>query len=358
MGQIAISEEILADIMSALREANHTSQTYDLAHAAMGVFTIDTAEDWDWAQNDGRTYLHMNIWNPDFVTIKLFIQINGTIDWGDGSAIETYTDTAFIDHEHTYQSIGKYVIILDGDSINLGNSETAHLLRNNDNLVQRYIDKIEFGHNVSRSVAQWGLPAVSWVYYATGSPNATVTSDGFHKNVRHIYLNGQNFTINGYGFSGGGSMVTWEGFGTLTTAGLHCFGNPATSIVTLSESIPIQMNRTSGNSNYFCYSSRLTPIMHLSNLIGDPSRGMASYVTGTYYWINMPSNCATWNDSTSRITIPTDGELHCYNTTPPTIASNTITCQTGAKIYVPTDCLEAYQTATNWSALADYMEEE
>lgn len=85
---------------------------------------------------------------------------------------------------------------------------------------------------------------------------------------------------------------------------------------------------------------------------------MASYVTGTYFWINMPANCATWNDSTSRITIAANGELHCYNPTPPTIASNTITMNTGAKIYVPTGSLEAYQSASNWSALADYMEEE
>ena len=44
-------------------------------------------------------------------------------------------------------------------------------------------------------------------------------------------------------------------------------------------------------------------------------------------------------------------------TTPPTIQSTTIG-STVEKIIVPKGCLEAYQTATNWSAKASIMEEE
>lgn len=47
-----------------------------------------------------------------------------------------------------------------------------------------------------------------------------------------------------------------------------------------------------------------------------------------------------------------------YPTTPPTLASvNALTVTEGVKIHVPKGCLEAYQTAENWSTYADYMVE-
>ena len=43
-------------------------------------------------------------------------------------------------------------------------------------------------------------------------------------------------------------------------------------------------------------------------------------------------------------------------TTPPTITSNTFDTTTLNKIYVPSASVEAYKTATNWVAFADYIE--
>ena len=49
---------------------------------------------------------------------------------------------------------------------------------------------------------------------------------------------------------------------------------------------------------------------------------------------------------------------YLHRTTPPTLANtNALTVGEGCKIHVPKGCLEAYQTATNWSAYADYMVE-
>lgn len=44
-------------------------------------------------------------------------------------------------------------------------------------------------------------------------------------------------------------------------------------------------------------------------------------------------------------------------TTPPTISSTTFLIGSLSKIIVPVGCGEAYKTATNWSAFADYIEE-
>jgi hypothetical protein len=54
------------------------------------------------------------------------------------------------------------------------------------------------------------------------------------------------------------------------------------------------------------------------------------------------------------------GAYHLKPTTPPTLSStNAFTnIPSDCIIYVPKGCLEAYQTATNWSTYADYMQEE
>jgi len=53
-------------------------------------------------------------------------------------------------------------------------------------------------------------------------------------------------------------------------------------------------------------------------------------------------------------------EYHLLPTTPPTLANTNAFAGivAGTKIYVPVGSLEAYQTATNWSTYASYMEEE
>lgn len=50
--------------------------------------------------------------------------------------------------------------------------------------------------------------------------------------------------------------------------------------------------------------------------------------------------------------------IHIKATTPPDLGTTVFTLTTGAKIYVPQGSLSSYQTATNWSAYASYMEEE
>ena len=52
-------------------------------------------------------------------------------------------------------------------------------------------------------------------------------------------------------------------------------------------------------------------------------------------------------------------EYHFLPTTPPTLGTTAFNnIQSDCVIYVPTGSLEAYQTATNWSTYASYMQEE
>lgn len=61
------------------------------------------------------------------------------------------------------------------------------------------------------------------------------------------------------------------------------------------------------------------------------------------------SSCGTSTESGTTYTF--------LSTTPPTIQSNTFSSATINKIIVPTGTADTYKAATNWSALADYIQE-
>ena len=353
MGLISIDENTLNDIADALREANGTEQTYTIKNMADGVYMIDAVDDWTWVEDKGRTRMHINVWDETRLTVTINVKLVGTVDWGDGSEMESYVDAAITLHTHTYDTIGKYVISLEGDTVQLGSA-----CMNGDAVCQRYLYQLECGKNCTYTDknAFATLANIDRVYF---SAQASALSKSYNSiNVRAMYFNGHSYTVPGYGFNSNGNLISLEGTATFTSSGLHCFGNPGSNVLVM-PGITINMFRTSGNSDYFCYNGQLSQILHLGVFTGSSDRWyIPSYLYGTYYWLSIPSNCTAWTNSTSNITIAANGELHSYPTTPPTINSNTFTMNTGAKIYVPVGSLESYQAATNWSALADYMEEE
>jgi hypothetical protein len=73
--------------------------------------------------------------------------------------------------------------------------------------------------------------------------------------------------------------------------------------------------------------------------------------------ITIPSNVKTIGGSALATRASEKTTIIMKPTNPPTIQSNTINNSYLNKIIVPKGCLEAYQTATNWSSFADYMEE-
>ena len=67
--------------------------------------------------DDGKTRLYIRIAAEGRMNVPLYISqtvANGvTIDWGDGSATQTFAGTGNVNTTHTYASIGDYVITLD-----------------------------------------------------------------------------------------------------------------------------------------------------------------------------------------------------------------------------------------------------
>lgn len=75
--------------------------------------------------NDGNAYLYLYLPNDDDLQVTVYISVNSqsqiTVDWGDGSTVESFTDVYSIDH--TYARTGYYTVAISksGSSV-LGNT--------------------------------------------------------------------------------------------------------------------------------------------------------------------------------------------------------------------------------------------
>ena len=73
----------------------------------------------DFPVGDGKTRLYMSIANEIGLNVPLYIyqtKSNGvSIDWGDGSAVETIDKVNYVSTSHAYTKLGNYIITLDAD---------------------------------------------------------------------------------------------------------------------------------------------------------------------------------------------------------------------------------------------------
>ena len=113
--------------------------------------------------DDGKTRLYIKIAAEGRMDVPLYFRqtvTNGvTIDWGDGSATETFDGTGKVTTVHTYASIGEYVIsldVVDGCELTLGDNSTSNCVLgpiNNSNRVYcNMLRKVEIGNNTVENI--------------------------------------------------------------------------------------------------------------------------------------------------------------------------------------------------------------
>lgn len=224
-----------------------------------------------------------------------------------------------------------------------------------DAIATRYLQKIEIG--AGTTFQSGGLNATQACYVSFSDKSSGSSGYNWQSSpIRFLHLNKVTISLPTYGMSAytGCQIRSVYGDGTIKVNGIHAFRS--TSFYTM-DKVVVDLADVSSNSRYFPSAGAVCSRLHLKNPLST-SQGIPNQFVGSYYYLNFPSNLTAFNDSTSSITILSEGELHCQATTPPTLRSGSIICQTGAKIYVPVGYLETYQAASNWSALADYMEEE
>ena len=142
--------------------------------------------------DDGDTRLYIRIATEGRMTVPLYWSqtvANGvSIDWGDGSAIQTFTGTGNKNTTHTYAKHGDYVIrlkVVDGCTLGLGHGSFSYCvmgsLSNNGIVYCNMLQAVEIGKNVTSigtyafgscsSLSSVSIPSsvTSIEYYAFGS---------------------------------------------------------------------------------------------------------------------------------------------------------------------------------------------
>lgn len=272
---------------------------------------------------DGKTHIWIHI-DPDTPANRLTFPLyfgqsmaNGvTVDWGDGSATETFAGTSATVHNHTYATGGDYEITLEvtDGTLNLtGTSSSSGYViygsKENSNSYNRSrIRRVHIGDGVT-SIGQYCF----WYCYA----------------LKKVSGMGDVTRIGIYAFYSCNSLTNLVIPNSVTTIEVYAFAN-CYSLTNLT--VPDGVTRIVNNVFYNCYS--ITSIT-----IPD---GVTNIGTSVF------SSCSGI------------AEYHLLSTTPPTLASTNAFAGIASDciIYVPVGSLESYQTATNWSTYASHMQEE
>lgn len=243
-----------------------------------------------------------------------------TVDWGDGSATETMTGTslnAVITIDHEYAAEGDYIITLameNGTFAFYGSNNTSYVLRK-DATTTAYIHRV------------------------------------YTRAIRKVEL-GSAARIGNYGFN------CCYNLKTITMHDAVTIGNYAFTNCNCLTSINIPSGVTSIGSSAFNACNNLTsidfPSSYTGTALNQEVRNCYSLAT-----LTIPATITSIAANTFAGCYGI-AEYHFRPTTPPTLASTNAfaNIQSDCIIYVPQGCLEAYQTATNWSTYAGYMREE
>ena len=313
----------------------------------------------DWRKKDGKTYLHINIFDSLYLTVNLvFTQsVSGgnTLDWGDGTTV-TPTGTTKQTLTHTYSALGEYVIKLTNSSgtFCFGNTNASHS--------PLFYDGV---NNSANAMYQNYASILDKVELGSGWKVDTARQFAYCKNLTDVYISSAptGTKIETNMFSNCQSLRAFE-FATnvlnnITTSGTHVF-NACTAL----EQTNIPPKLTKVNDNWFYNNYVLKKVAIPSDVTSIGSN--AFYGCTNLISIEIPANVTE---------IGNQGFANCYGlheihmkrTTPPTLNNANAFSLTSANahpcvIYVPYSAdhsiLNSYKTASNWVTFASYMQEE
>lgn len=324
--------------------------TYDVSSYASADVNVPTNE---WIKKDGKTHLHINIFNDMFLTVHMMfgqtVASGNTIYWGDGTST-TPTNTSSALQSHTYSQKGEYDITVENTNgyFFLGQDSTTRGYIFQDGIANAYQAKYEHYCTILKKVEL----GKGWKCdYGRQFANC--------RNLTDVYINTKPTQTNFSGnmFINCSTLTDFDGvtgyLDGITTIGGSVFSNTGL------QEMPVFPSAT------------IIPNSFLSTISG------MSSLTEVDIWegITQINNTAfRYQAQICEITIPStvtsiqsqafDGAvgvhaIHLKPSTPPTLANtNALPSASNAydlKIYVPSASLSAYQGASNWSSFASYM---
>ena len=323
--------------------------------------------------DDGKTRLYISIKSKRDLNVTLFFTqtaANGiTLDWGDGSAVETNSSIGKVKISHAYAFTGEYVITFepaDGCEFGLGSNGDRYTTAENVIGIKSvatnnysYADmlrKVEIGANMTRLNGY----AFGWCEtLATISLPASIRTVGPYvfrqcKSVRAVIIpNGVTSLADGYGFiQSGGNVAVISLPSSINALGDNIFYSySGRNPITIPDGITI-INKWAFNQ---C--NRL-PTVHIPSSVEtiiDQAFGYNYCLSEVTIPANVKSIGAKVFNTCSRAVA-----YHLKPTTPPTLANTDAfsSIPSDCVFYVPKGSLSAYKSATNWSTYASYMQEE
>lgn len=257
---------------------------------------------------DDAFVLWLNIPQDDFEAKVYFYYASSTgqtIDWGDGT-VEISTKSGRVTNTHVYSQAGRYGVVVKNGGIVSSDCVEQTASNPNDTLVFAEIPGASGANN--KSAVFEHCSALKKIYFHDG---ITALGTNYARNCTSL----ENVRLPS----------------TLTS--ISSVFNNCTSLSKVS--LPYGLVTIGANTFYNCSSLKYLEIPSTVTSIG---ANALSYTTqyGT--------------EKSTYVFLPA---------TPPTIQSSTFSTSSVGnveKIYVPAASLDAYKTATNWSAFASYME--
>ena len=317
-----------------------------------------TAQGWNWTLSDAKTYVatYGKLWigqmyitssgkteidiklnDAGLLSPQLKICINGTVtvDWGDGSTVNTITGTSLTDkiyQAHTYATTGNYTI-----SIGVTNGSFT------------FYDS----------------------YILTHTNSTSSTSKRYNTSIVAIRLGSGVTSIGTYAFSYCYSLQSVTIPSTVTSIETYTFYYCCSL---QSVTIPNTVTSIGNNAFYYCYFLQSVAIPSGVTSIGTYafsycySLQSVAIPSGV---INITDNMFSFCYSLQSMTIPsavtsigTSAFFSCYSlykivfkpTTPPTVSNSNawLGLPTDCIIYVPSGKLTAYTTASNYPSSSTY----
>ena len=361
MSKAIITNEYLTDIADAIRYKNGSTDTYLPSEMASAIRLISGGEnDYSWVVGDGDTYLHLKIPSPARSTISLLLELVGTIDWGDGSAVERSSDSTLKRYVHTYEveengddfivHIAASTLALGGNTMNL----FGYLPYDVDYLpiYSNTLQKAEIGNAVTELRSGAFMFCTSLTDIVLPEEIESITGNAFWNciNLRYIYIPSSITEIEFDTFKDCHSLKTVDMYAT--QIGENAFENCYAL-----QNISMRPSLTSIGTGAFkgCISLPKVQIME----------GVTVIHPETFY----DCNCLTSLEVSEFVTAigarafancTSMKEYHFYSEIPPTLANVNafLGIPSDCIIYVPADSLSAYQSANNWSAYSSYMQGE
>ncbi len=323
---MAISDEISriqsakADIKAAIEGKGVTVPSATLLDGYAALITsIPTGGSSglpDWLK-DGDTHLWIEILTTYQLVQDIRIRMIGTIDWGDGSTVESVSVTTYTTFTHTYAATGKYRIDLHPTSGTFflgGNSTSYNVMgeRAGRQGIQVCLYQAEIGTSRIVTLSQ------SAFYYCFGLLRVYVPKN--IKTINSSYVFGYCCALKEVEFEDSSTITnTTSGCGYLfyydfALQNIHGYAPPLLTTMT----------------STFRQCQSITEITIPASVTS-----IATYAVNTCYSLKV---------------------VHCLPTTPPTIAdANAFAPPAACVIEVPSASLATYQAANIWSTYASQM---